>query len=297
MDMQANPVIRTDNFINSQLKDLPLSMKYKETETNFYMDFHSHEGFEVYFFHEGSGCFLIEDHIYPLEGNDLILISAHESHKSSPKIEKPNTRSVLHFLPELMDSQSRDILLDIFRQGLNRRHMRLNEERMSRCQYLLDRLHEEYTSRSLDHLLAIRIYLSELLLELSRFLSNDSVNEDRMASHRGVNPKVEQAVKFISNHFAEPLTLEQISQELYLNQYYLCHLFKKTIGITITEFLLQTRIHHAKRMLVHTELPISEISANVGFNSFSYFGQTFKQLVGATPRDFRKKQQQTGPSE
>ncbi|MCZ8511852.1 helix-turn-helix transcriptional regulator [Paenibacillus filicis] len=62
----------------------------------------------------------------------------------------------------------------------------------------------------------------------------------------------------------------------------------KTIGIMMTNFLLQTRIHHAKLMLQHTAMPISEIAEKTGFNSFSYFGKTFKTYTGATPREFRK---------
>ncbi|CAG7643759.1 HTH-type transcriptional activator Btr [Paenibacillus solanacearum] len=285
------PAKRTDDFVNHQLQELPLSMKYRETETHFYMDFHSHEGYEIYFFEEGSGYFLIDDHLYPLEGRDLILISPHESHKSSPKLESPSTRSVLHFLPELLDDRSRDYLLEIFSLSLGHRHVRLSEERLTRFYYLLDRLHEDYTARSGDQLMAIRIYMSELLLELRRCWYSESVTETQAADRRNVNPKVEHAIKYISNHFAENLTLELIAQELYLNQYYLCHLFKKTLGITITEFILQTRIHHARRMLMHTDMPISEIAGKTGFNSFSYFGQTFKTITGATPRDYRKKHQ------
>ncbi|WP_144853990.1 helix-turn-helix transcriptional regulator [Paenibacillus cremeus] len=294
MQAQAVPIRRTDEFVNNQLQDLPLSMKYKETEMHFYMDFHSHQGYEIYFFEEGSGYFLIEDQIYPLEGKDLILISQNESHKSSPKLDGPSTRSVLHFLPELLDEPSRDALLEIFRHGLDRRHLRLDAEQLNRYYYLLDRLHEEYTARSGDQIMAIRIYMSELLLLLRRYIQNESAHGKEPADRRSINPKVEQAVKYISNHYAEQLTLEKIAQELYLNQYYLCHLFKKTLGITITDFLLQTRIHNAKRMLMHTNMPISEVAESVGFNSFSYFGQTFKTFTGATPRSFRKSAQRAG---
>ncbi|WP_268240194.1 helix-turn-helix domain-containing protein [Paenibacillus marchantiophytorum] len=43
-------------------------------------------------------------------------------------------------------------------------------------------------------------------------------------------------------------------------------------------------------MLANTNMPITEISQSVGFNSFSYFGRAFKKLVGTTPRTYRNKQ-------
>ncbi|KRE49756.1 helix-turn-helix domain-containing protein [Paenibacillus sp. Soil724D2] len=52
--------------------------------------------------------------------------------------------------------------------------------------------------------------------------------------------------------------------------------------------LNHTRIHHAKRLLTNTNMPILEISEAVGFNSFSNFGRSFKKVVGSTTRSFRK---------
>ncbi|WP_282935962.1 AraC family transcriptional regulator [Paenibacillus sp. RC67] len=286
--MIPNQVRRTDDFVNNKFNDMPISMKYLETENHFYMDFHSHQGFEIYFFIEGNGCFLIEDHIYPLEGMDLIFICPNESHKSSPNLDIPNTRSVLHFLPELLDQQTREALLEIFRQGLKYRHLRLDSSRLDRFHYLWNRLHDNYAHRPDDFLLSIRIYLSELLLEIRHYMFQASALQADQVDRSSINPKIEQAIQYISNSYSENLTLDKIAAELFLNRYYLCHLFKKTLGITISDFLLQTRFHHAKQLLIHTQMPVSEVSDKVGFNSLSYFTKAFRTYTGLTPRDYRK---------
>ncbi|RTE11260.1 helix-turn-helix transcriptional regulator [Paenibacillus whitsoniae] len=277
----------TDFFVNNKLQELPIHMKYKETEKNFYMNFHSHAGYEIYLFHEGSGYFVIEENIYPLEGNDLILISALESHKSSPKLQLPSTRSAIHFLPELLEPEIRERFLRVFDRLNQHRHIRLSGERLRHFDYLLERLHEEYARLNTGDFLAMRIYLNELLLEIDRLVFNGEEKELEPIARNTINPKVEEAVKYLSKHFNTDIPLEKLAQDLYINPYYLCHLFKKTIGLTITDFLNQTRIHHAKRLLANTNMPITEISEAVGFNSFSYFGRAFKKIAGTTPRAYR----------
>ncbi|OPH50581.1 hypothetical protein BC351_07985 [Paenibacillus ferrarius] len=279
----------TDLFVNNKLQELPIHMKYKETERNFYMNFHSHAGFEIYLFHEGSGYFLIEENIYPLEGNDMILISAQESHKSSPKLQIPSTRSAIHFLPELLDAEIRERFLDVFNPSNRHRHIRLSGERLQHFDYLLARLHEEYAKLNTDDFLALRIYINEMLLEIHRIVFSGSEHELEPIARHTINPKIEEAVKYLSQNFTLDIPLEKLAHDLYINPYYLCHLFKKTIGLTITDFLNHTRIHHAKRLLANTNMPITEISQSVGFNSFSYFGRAFKKITGTTPRSYRNK--------
>lgn len=279
----------TDFFVNNKLLELPIHMKYKETETNFYMNFHSHAGFEIYLFHEGSGYFLIEENIYPLEGNDMILISSLESHKSSPKLQTPSTRSAIHFLPELLEPEIRERFLSVFDRSNSHRHIRMSGERLRHFDYLLQRLHEEYARLNTGDLLAMRIYLNEMLLEIHRLVFNGEDHEVESIARNTINPKIEEAVKYLSKNFTSDISLEKLAQDLYINPYYLCHLFKKTIGLTITDFLNQTRIHHAKRLLANTKMPITEISEAVGFNSFSYFGRAFKKIAGTTPRNYRNK--------
>jgi AraC-like DNA-binding protein len=278
----------TDVFVNSKLEQLPMHLKYRETESNFYMNFHSHVGCEIYFFHEGSGCFVIEEHIYPLTGNDMILIGPLESHKSSPNLQMPSTRTAVHFLPSMLDNDALERFLEIFGPANPHRHLRPSGDRLNRILYLLERLNEEYATHHSDDLLALRIYLNELLLEIHRLAVSDSGHGQEAIARNTISPKIEEAVKYLSKHFTEDIPLEKLAQDLYMNPYYLCHLFKRTLGLTITDFVIHTRIHHAKRLLSSTNMSVSEISDAVGFNSFSYFGRAFKKIVGTTPRAFRK---------
>ncbi|MDB5085197.1 MAG: hypothetical protein JWN30_2083 [Bacilli bacterium] len=279
-----------DAFTDDHLREMSFYMKFCARDTNFYMNFHCHQGYEIYFFHEGSGNFLIGDNLFPLEGNDLLLISALESHKSAPNVEMPFMRTVINFMPELLDEQERKMYLRLFKSQdeTRHRHLRITAEKQEELYSVLERLYQEYIKRSFGYELAIRAYLKQLLLAIYRMVFSDSFHELKPISSQMIPAKIEEIIKYITQHFMEDISLGELSNQFFINPYYLCHIFKKTTGTTVNEFHIQTRIHYAKLYLMNSTLPISEISTRVGFNSPSYFGHVFKRYEEMTPNHYRR---------
>lgn len=95
--------------------------------------------------------------------------------------------------------------------------------------------------------------------------------------------------EYITQHFSEPITSRTASKELYLNNSYFCRLFKKYFGTCFAEYLMEYRVEKAKVLLKNNKQSISDIAIKTGFNSFSYFSKVFKNIVGITPSEYRKK--------
>ncbi|WP_282942403.1 AraC family transcriptional regulator [Paenibacillus sp. RC67] len=277
--------------VEERLRVRPFFIKHRATDKHFYMDFHSHPGYEIYFFQQGTGNFLIEDRIYPLVGGDILLISEFESHKSAPSMGVDCSRSVVNFLPELLLPQASSIFLQLFAQGpdMTHRHLRVSSETLARMNELLTRMEEEARKRTDLFEISCSICLNELLLEIYRLIHTKSSEGTSPISRSSVNPRVEQVIRYMSERYSEPITLKKLAEMIYVSPYYLCHLFKETTGITISEYLIYTRIRQSKRELALTEYSIAEIASRVGFNTLAHFGQTFKMMEGMTPRDYRKK--------
>jgi len=91
----------------------------------------------------------------------------------------------------------------------------------------------------------------------------------------------------IQNNLAENWSLEKMAQSLAVSKYYLCHFFKRETGMTVMQYLLYCRITAAKRLLIATDLSVSEICEQCGFCSLSYFTQTFRADTGITPKQYR----------
>lgn len=98
---------------------------------------------------------------------------------------------------------------------------------------------------------------------------------------------INSVITIITNHYPEPLTLENLASYVYLSPNYLSNLFKKEVGKSVTDFIIQFRLEIAKNMLNNEHLKINFIASMVGFNNISYFNRLFKKHYGKTPTTYR----------
>ena len=95
-------------------------------------------------------------------------------------------------------------------------------------------------------------------------------------------------LRYLREHCAEKLSLEELSKSCFYNPSYLSRRFKEYFGLTITDFLSRSRLEKAEELLVSTNLSTDEIAQSCGFSSKNAFYRQFKELRGMTPGDFRR---------
>lgn len=103
----------------------------------------------------------------------------------------------------------------------------------------------------------------------------------------GLN-RVEQMACFIAQRYTEPITVQAIADHVKLHPNYAMHLFQKTFGTTLINYLTQHRVSHTQRLLATTDESIAEIAFSSGFNSISRFNDAFRRACGCAPRDYRR---------
>jgi AraC-like DNA-binding protein len=137
-------------------------------------------------------------------------------------------------------------------------------------------------------LLEMQARLTRFALHLGASINADT-KRDRFA---GINDegltKVERMACFVAKNYTEKLTVKQISEFVGLNPNYAMNLFQKAFGTTLTNYLVQHRVSHAQRLLITTNLSITEIALQSGFRSISRFNEAFCRICGSSPRDYRK---------
>lgn len=100
-----------------------------------------------------------------------------------------------------------------------------------------------------------------------------------------MDKRIKKILQFISNHYAEPLTVQNMAQRVNLSDMYFGNLFKKEIGMSFRKYLTTIRISHAEDMLNSCEYKISEIAEACGFTDVFYFSRIFKENRGYAPSD------------
>jgi len=99
---------------------------------------------------------------------------------------------------------------------------------------------------------------------------------------------VEKVIHFIKTHLSEDLSRVTIANHVFLNPDYLTRIFKKELGIGISDYLFQERIKIARELLTNTDLSISVIASHVGYTNFSHFSRMFKKETELSPYDYRR---------
>jgi PAS domain S-box-containing protein len=100
---------------------------------------------------------------------------------------------------------------------------------------------------------------------------------------------VEDASRYMQEHLAEGIDLSSLSGVLAVSPGYLGRVFKRQMGTTPHQFLIDVRLEAAEDLLAETDLTVTQIAWRVGFASPSHFVTTFRSRTGTTPLEFRRR--------
>ena len=130
-------------------------------------------------------------------------------------------------------------------------------------------------------------YLQGMLYKFFSVLTRDIV-VDAMSEQSKENQYILAAIDYIRNNYSKGIKVEDIAQFINLNRSYLYTIFKNKLEISPKDFLTKFRISRAKEQLVLTDLPIEHVAEACGYQNTLAFSRAFKQVIGSTPREYRK---------
>lgn len=99
----------------------------------------------------------------------------------------------------------------------------------------------------------------------------------------------EQVKSYIHHHYRQEIGREDIARHIHLNSGYLSRLFKKETGMTLSDYIIETRMNKARLLLEQSTLKAYEVSEAVGYWNFTHFTKLFKRVMGVTPQQYRRK--------
>ena len=139
--------------------------------------------------------------------------------------------------------------------------------------------------KSDDYMRDMRInaLLSTLLLEIMKesWHPEDKKQAPKRQSVAGVK-------EYLDQHYAERISLDELSEMFFINKYYLAKNFKNQFGLPISSYVQNIRITKAKQLLRFSEKTVEEIGYEVGMDNTAYFSRVFKSVEGVSPKTFRE---------
>jgi AraC-like DNA-binding protein len=109
----------------------------------------------------------------------------------------------------------------------------------------------------------------------------------RPSLRAGQIERMDRVVRYLQQRLAEPVTLEEVAAVAHLTPAAFCRFFKASTGKTLVGYLNELRISVASRLLLETDLPVTEVALESGFANLSNFNRRFRLQKGVSPREFR----------
>lgn len=135
--------------------------------------------------------------------------------------------------------------------------------------------------------LHVRSALSELVWQLHRHLPAAKTAPSPKAIRDG--ERIKRMLGYIDEHIAENITTAQIARSASISESECLRCFRTVISTTPIQYVRHRRIRWAAQLLQDPQERISDIAAACGFQDFSYFSKTFRELEGCTPTEYRQR--------
>lgn len=163
----------------------------------------------------------------------------------------------------------------------------LRPEIGERVNGLMNSMLTEYQNEEIYYEEFLRVQIMELLLLLAREYSQSTRNGAAIDAYEKYKPMVEKVMRYVEEHYNEPLKLDDICRLSLMSRAYFCYLFKLLTQQTLMEYIVNLRVQKAMELLKDPANSITEVGYEVGFNDSTHFSRTFKKVVGVSPRTYR----------
>ncbi len=128
--------------------------------------------------------------------------------------------------------------------------------------------------------------LSQLMKMLLFFAEH--YDDGQSGRSQPIRADIQKVLDFIAYHYADPITVLDMSRLVALERSYFCRIFKLTVGVSPKDYLTKYRLDKARYFLTETTHSVSSISEKVGFQSFSSFSRLFTAHFQQSPSQYRK---------
>lgn len=248
---------------------------------------HWHEAIEILMVLKGSVNVSIESDTYKLIENEIEIVNLDEAHRIYS--EEENLVLVMHIDINFFQKYYDDIKNIYFYTDCSFEGEPQVGEKYDLLKKYLSIITCEVVQKSEDY----DLYIKETLVELLYLLINDFhyliYENEELKDNVEQLQRYHRIAKYIYNNYNNKISLQDIAEKEFLSTHYLSNEIKYAMGINFKDFVNLTRVEESVKLLLDTDMNISEISEEVGFSHTRYYNKHFKRHYKMTPLQYRKK--------
>ena len=255
---------------------------------SFHVSLHWHEELEIVYVYEGPLYLTIENQNYIGKKGDVFVVNSKEIHEMH--VQDKNVRyGTLLFPPSSLLFQENDEITRKYIQPLCMgdvlfSHAIENQELADEIFSVISQI----LSLNKQKVPAYRLGTKALLLQIIFLLFNHHQEINSLNSQKNslLNREI---LSYIGERYTTDLTLKEIADTFHMSYKYFSRYFKNNFQTTLSDYIMKLRMERAELLLTTTELPVTEISLQTGFNNISFFIRSFKKAYGLTPLKYRNR--------
>ena len=268
-------------------KDDPFSTYHiKNAGRSFQIPVHWHDELEIIYVKSGFLTVSISGESYIGKPGDAFVVSPGNLHLMGSDTGAVDYYTFLFPLKNL-SFRADDLLEDKLLEPLNSGHLmvipRINDAAKELCEQLIE-VHASKNDENGSQLTAqikTKIILLQFILEMWErgFITENDTN--------GRNTVEKEMVSYIQQNYTGKISLKEFGKQFHFSEKYISRYFKEHFHITLSQYVTYLRLEHAKQLLQDTDIPVTEVAMQSGYQNVSYFIRSFKKTYEISPLKYR----------
>lgn len=267
-------------YENKILPDEELPIQLTNNRKNYASEIffsHWHEHIEMHYIVQGMADFHMGQQCYQVQQGDLLIINSNELHNGYCTSAPYSADVIIFNIPDLSAELAKK---NYIFQPLIRSDATIRE--------LITRIFQEQQLQQPGYKQLCRALVLELFVYLSRNYVLQSLPERDNIKRKRDLERLNAVLYYISNHYMEKISIEQLAEMVCLSQDRFGHLFREGVGQSPLQYINNLRLNKAMSLLKTNEYSVTEVANAVGFRDYNHFGRLFSKHYGCTPNDARR---------
>ena len=269
-------------------KDDPFSTYHIENAgRSFQIPVHWHDEFEIIYVRSGFLTVSISGESYIGKTGEAFVVSPGNLHLMGAQTGTVDYYTFL-FPLKYISFRTDDMLDEKLLEPLNSGHLMICPRVKDTAKELCEQLIEIYMAKKdeseskITTQVRTKIILLQFILEMWKkgfVIENDT---------SGRNTVEKEMVSYIQQNFTGKISLREFGEQFHLSEKYISRYFKEHFHITLSQYVTYLRLEHAKQLLQDTDIPVTDVAMQSGYQNVSYFIRSFQKAYAVSPLKYRK---------